>query len=73
MCVCVCVFAFSRLLADDFKWAIMNTVGNNVSPLEVDVIFNIFDTNRDGRIALHDFQCVVHYGRACTPEEVMCH
>jgi solute carrier family 25 aspartate/glutamate transporter 12/13 len=64
-----CKMKDGPITKEEFKWAVMNSVGNNVSPLEVDVIFNIFDTNKDGKIDLQDFQCVVNYGRDCRPEE----
>jgi len=64
-----CRIKDGAITQDEFKRAIMNTVGNNVSPLEVDVIFNIFDTNKDGKIDSQDFQCIVNFGRDCTSAE----
>lgn len=55
---------------DEFKIAAMNTLASNLSPLEVDLIFTLYDTNRDGKIDHKDYKCVTHFGRKCTAEEL---
>jgi Ca2+-binding EF-hand superfamily protein len=55
--------------SDEFKQAAMKMLANNMSPLECNVIFTIFDTNRDGRISHEDVTCVTHYGRSCVSKQ----
>eukprot|EP01117_Protostelium_nocturnum_P013703 TRINITY_DN5141_c0_g1_i1.p1 TRINITY_DN5141_c0_g1~~TRINITY_DN5141_c0_g1_i1.p1 ORF type:complete len:863 (-),score=251.43 TRINITY_DN5141_c0_g1_i1:62-2650(-) len=55
---------------EEFKLAATHSLASNLSPLEIDVIFTIYDTNRDGKIDGKDFRCVGYFGRRCTAEEL---
>jgi hypothetical protein len=47
------------MATDDFKVASQLVLNNNTTPLEVKVIFSIFDADNDGAIDLKDFDSVV--------------
>eukprot|EP01116_Phalansterium_solitarium_P021430 TRINITY_DN6654_c0_g1_i1.p1 TRINITY_DN6654_c0_g1~~TRINITY_DN6654_c0_g1_i1.p1 ORF type:complete len:858 (-),score=262.01 TRINITY_DN6654_c0_g1_i1:371-2944(-) len=55
---------------EEFKQEALANVAYNITPLEVDVIFAIFDTNNDGRVDYNDFRCVQKYGHACSTQEL---
>ncbi len=63
-----CLKKGGAITQEEFKAAA--SILPDLSPLETEILFTIFDTDRDGKMDLNNFRCVVTFGHNCSAAEL---